>query len=231
MLIPVQPNSIAIKSLKIFFLFLLVLPLHLQAQDSLATIYFYRVGKFAGSLVGYDIRQGDQVIGRIKSNSMVAFHGKAGEYTFSAKTESESSIRLILEAGKTYYVECGIAVGVVIGKPTFRQVGTAEAKKEIAAIDATVANSIIVTSGSAPQPSDTIRALHNLFQRKRKGGTTRAIVFGTIGIFGLINASKTSTVTAPNGQVFDVSESSTGAYLGVGLSGLIMVLAMSGVIT
>ena len=34
-----------------------------------------------------------------------------------------------------------------------------------------------------------LRALNNLFQRKRKGGTTRAIVFGLLGLSSLVGTA------------------------------------------
>ncbi|MBL7855538.1 MAG: hypothetical protein JNL17_14140 [Cyclobacteriaceae bacterium] len=65
------------------------------------------------------------------------------------------------------------------------------------------------STGSAPvsyQKSDTIRALSNLYQRKRKGGTARAIVFGLLGLTAIIN-----TANAEGGG-------DGGAYIMIGFS-------------
>jgi len=120
----------------VLFLFLSI-PFQLRAQDSLATVYFYRPSKLDGSLVGFEIKQRDEVIGRAKPNSVFTYRTKPGEQIFKATTETESSFRLTVDVGKTYFVECGIAVGVAVGRPTFRLASSAEAKNEIAKIENT----------------------------------------------------------------------------------------------
>src|SRR6185295_7405705 len=96
---------------------LLSFSIQLHAQDSLATIYFYKKSKLA--IAGYDLKNGDAVIGRIKSNTVVTYRTKPGVRFFTATTESEASIRLSVEAGRTYFVECGVeGGGVAASKPT-----------------------------------------------------------------------------------------------------------------
>ena len=122
----------AIKT-QLLFLFITFLGIgQLQAQDSLATVYFYRASKFAGSFIGYDVKHEDNIIGRVKSGSIVTYRSKAGTQLFSAKTESESSIKLTLSAGEVYFIECSLAVGVLVGRPTFRQASNLQAKNDIA---------------------------------------------------------------------------------------------------
>lgn len=157
-----------------------------QAQDTLATVYFYRDGKFAGSFVGYDVWHNGAVIGRIKSNSVMVYRCSPGDQTFKAATEGETSIKLDVVAGRTYFIECSLAVGALVGRPVFRQAFAADAKKEISEIDVAMASSIPSSVDETTHPTDTARALHNLFQRKRKGGTARAVVFGGLGLISLI---------------------------------------------
>ena len=76
------------------------------------------------------------------------------------------------------------------------------------------------------QQSDTTRALQNLFQRKRKGGTTRAVVFGALGVISLISTTKSQTVNA-GGQNIDVTPDNTGAYLFAGFS---TVMCITGIV-
>ncbi len=186
----------------LIMLFLSISSLSSQAQDSLATVYFYRGGKFAGSFVGYDVKHNNQVIGRVTSNSVLKYRCTAGMQKFIATTESQNSILINVKAGETYYVECSVAIGVVVGRPSFRQVSSLQAQKEIQKIDASLASQLTLTQIETPQELDTVRALSNLFERKRKGGTARAIVFGAIGVGALIAtaAYKPSTVTINQGS-------------------------------
>ncbi len=187
---------------QLIFLLLSISSLSIQAQDSLATVYFYRGGKFAGSFIGYDLLHNGQVIGRIKSNTIIAYQCPAGQQLFSGITESESSIKVEVVAGEIYFVECGIAAGVVVGRPSFRLTSPAQAKRQIEKIDKSVAAKLPAIVAKPPLVSDTVRALTNMFQRKRKGGTTRAILFGTIGTAMLIGtvAYKPNSVTINQGS-------------------------------
>ncbi|HEV8512843.1 MAG TPA: hypothetical protein VGQ59_06185 [Cyclobacteriaceae bacterium] len=197
-----------------------------QARDSLATVYFYRGGQVAGFAISYDVKQAEKIIGRIGVNTVIRFRAKPGAQTFKATTEGESSIHLILDAGKTYFVECGLAVGALAGRPTFRQTFSEVAKKKIESIDPIMAKTIPEYLPEVIQQSDTTRALQNLFQRKRKGGTTRAVVFGTLGIISLISTTNKQTVNA-GGQNVDVSPDNTGAYL---FSGFSIVMMITGIV-
>ncbi|MFM7857422.1 MAG: hypothetical protein ACKO96_37255 [Flammeovirgaceae bacterium] len=205
----------------------------LLAQDSTATVYFFREGKFAGSFIGYDVKHQGNVIGRIKSNSVFSYQSPAGLQTFSATTESESSIKIQLLPGQTYFIECGIAIGLAVGRPVFRQTSGAEAKRKIEAINSTVASQIPAQLTETVQPNDTVRALQNMFQRKRKGGGTRAAVFGAITVVAVVGIATYTpeTVTINQGaagsQNLQVGSSSppAGSFL---LGGASAILAISG---
>jgi len=199
----INPSSPSKISLPITLLFLFsVCSTGLHAQDSLATIYFYREGKFAGSLIGYDVMHNGNTIGRIKSNSVFTYQSKGGLQTFMATTEGASSMKLELKGGNTYFIECGLEIGVMVGRPTFRQATNTEARKKIEKINSAVANAIPANIQEVVQPNDTLRALQNLFQRKRKGGTARAAVFGAITVVSLVGIAnyKPSTVTINQGS-------------------------------
>lgn len=143
-----------------------------------------------GFAVGYDVDHGPSVIGRIKVSTVFSYRCKPGLQTFEATTEGTSSITMDLKAGQLYFVECGLGVGALIGRPTFKQVTSIEAKKEIARINQVVADYLPATIVETFIKADTARALQNLFQRKRKGGTTRAVIFGGLGLVALVNAGK-----------------------------------------
>ncbi len=202
----------------------------LHAQDSLATVYFYRSGKSGRSFTEYDIKHNDKVIGQIKSGTVITYRSQPGVQIFSAITESESSIKLILAAGKVYFVECSLAVGVLVGRPSFRLASNLQAKMEINKIDSALAATIPAGIVASPQLSDTVRALRNLYQRKRHGGTARAIVFGILGgssLIGTLNY-KPSTVTVNQGssgnQTIPVGSSSPPAinYVFIGFSAIMV---------
>jgi len=230
----INSNSPSRTSVCITFLFLFsVCSTALLAQDSLAIVYFYREGKFAGSFVGYDVMHNGTTIGRIKSNSVFTYQSKGGLQTFMATTEGASSMKIELAPGNTYFIECGLGVGVMVGRPTFRQATNTEARKKIEKINSVVANAIPANIQEVVQPNDTVRALQNLFQRKRKGGTARAAVFGVIAVASLVGIAnyKQATVTINQGsagsQVIPIGSSSPPAANFL-LAGFSVIMTISG---
>jgi hypothetical protein len=124
-----------------------------------------------------------------------------------------------------YFIECGLSVGALVGRPTFRQVFGADAKREIGKIDLRLSREItmeaLTTKGEV---SDTVRALNNLFQRKRKNGVARAAIFGGVAVASLIGiiTFKPSTVTV-NQQVVEVDSAPTADYVLLGVSAVMLV--------
>lgn len=169
-----------------FLLFCLFTTSLASAQDS-ARVIFYRPSKFAGSMVSYRISHGATEVARMMPGSVAQYKTVAGLQTFIGKTEGERSITLHLKAGQTYYIECGITMGAMVGLPTFRQVYSYEARQELMKLNPALAAIIkddVVQIGE--QQKDTVRALNNLFTRKRKGGTSRALWFGMFGLASLV---------------------------------------------
>jgi hypothetical protein len=206
----------------------------LQAQDSLATVIFYRQNKMAGGLVSYKINHGDILIGKITPGSVIKFQSPPGLQTFTAKTEGESSIKIDIQPGQMYFVECGISAGAFVGHPSFRQVFAAEAKREIAKIDSRVLREIpneVFTQGVA---DDSVRAFNNLFQRKRKNGVARAAIFGAVAVVSLIGiiTYEPETVTINQGsagsQVVELDSGPPPAsFVLLGVSGVMMVTGIT----
>lgn len=218
----------------LFIITLFISACQAYGQDSLATIYFYRASKFAGSFVGYNLNHNGGVIGRVKSGSLLTYRCQPGLQVFSATTESESSIKIEVKGGEIYYIECGIAVGVIAGRPTFRQASPLQAKVDIQKLDNTVGSALPDQVLVGNQAADTIRALSNLFLRKRKGGATRAVVFGALGVVSIIGTAnyKPSTVTINQGSAGSQTiETSSGPpainYVFIGFSAIMVLTGIA----
>lgn len=153
----------------------------LYAQDSLATVHFYRANT-AGYAVSFTLYQDTVKIGKLNVGNVLTVRCNPGTVKFSAKTESERSIVLHTKPGLTYFVECKIASGAIVGVPTFRQVPIAQAKKDLTSINSYLAQLFTPGMVETIEPSDTLRALNNLFERKRKGGKTLATIFGVYSV-------------------------------------------------
>jgi hypothetical protein len=88
-----------------------------------------------GGLVSYNLYLGDSLLCRVTSKSRHQIKiKKTGSAELWAKTESKASIPIQLVNGKQYYLRCSVAMGVMVGRPSFELVNAAIGKKEIATI-------------------------------------------------------------------------------------------------
>lgn len=101
-----------------------------------ALVYFYRPKKLSGVVVGYGVKNGKgEKIGHISNGSKFTYKVKSfGKQTFTAKTESKTSIQLDIQQGKEYFVRCGLKMGVLVGRPDLEIVEHRIAYKEFDAI-------------------------------------------------------------------------------------------------
>jgi Protein of unknown function (DUF2846) len=154
-----------------------------------ATVYFYRSASLKGAAINYNIYDDTVLIGKMPPGQVLMYYAKPGERQFIAKMESQSTALMTVEAGKSYFVECGVSVGVVVGNPTMRQVTSQRGIPAIAKINPNLKINIAQLGDfemdETEFKSDTVRALSNLFERKRKGGKTRGVIFLIWGVAGL----------------------------------------------
>ncbi len=99
-----------------------------------ALIHIYRNSSF-GALVNYDLHLGDSVLTRVTINSKKTVKvRKTGYNTIWAKTESKTELPINIQLGHEYYVRCGIAMGILVGRPYLELVSNREGKTEYASI-------------------------------------------------------------------------------------------------
>lgn len=102
-----------------------------EPEPDTGLVYFYREKRFSGGAVSYNIKEGDKVLGPIKNGTYFFVHAEPGVHTYTASTEETKSRTLTVEAGKTYYIECGVDVGFFVGQPVLKIVTADEAKAVI----------------------------------------------------------------------------------------------------
>lgn len=99
-----------------------------------AVIYVYRKPG-TGSLLSYNLHLGDSLLCRVSSRFKQEIKiTKAGAQEIWAKTESKSILPIEIIKGKTYYLRCGISMGVMVGRPNLELVGQKLGEKEYATI-------------------------------------------------------------------------------------------------
>ncbi|MDR2926684.1 MAG: hypothetical protein LBV41_00540 [Cytophagaceae bacterium] len=89
----------------------------IHPEADYALLHIYRLGG-TGFLVNYDLLLNDEMIWRTGSNKKTTVKVfKEGVGTLRATTEAKREISVNIVFGKEYYIRCGIATGIMIGRP------------------------------------------------------------------------------------------------------------------
>lgn len=95
-----------------------------------AILYVYRPTGI-GPLVFYKLHLGESVICNVKAMCKEKIHiYKDGMNTLWAKTESRVEIPINIEIGRSYYVRCGVEMGLLVGRPSLKLVDNSIGKTE-----------------------------------------------------------------------------------------------------
>ena len=105
-------------------------PPEMIASDK-ALVYVYRPNSIIGGAIRYHVMVGEEPIVYMIRGGYFPYQASPGEIEFWAQTEAKASASADLAAGNTYYLQCGIAPGIGIGRPTMKLVGAQEAMQEL----------------------------------------------------------------------------------------------------
>src|SRR5688572_10997125 len=121
---------------KIFSLLIVFMStsISVYSQDSTATVHFYRTRSMKGAAITYKVYHDSTLVGQMKPGTVYVCSVKPGVNKFTAKTESKEFIFINAEAGEEYFVNCTLAIGMLVGKPKFILVKKEEGEVAIAKI-------------------------------------------------------------------------------------------------
>lgn len=80
-------------------------------------VVFFREKKFAGSMVSFKVREGEQEIGKLSSGTYFIAKVPVGAHAFTVHSEAKDVLNLEVERGQTYYVQGSISMGIMVGRP------------------------------------------------------------------------------------------------------------------
>lgn len=163
-----------------------------------ATLYLYRKSKFKGSFISYNLYVDSTLVGRMNSGTVLVFHPAPGTRNIWGKTESKQGIYVVIEEGKTYFVECDVSLGVAVGVPHLRQTKPEKAITDIIALNPALKFDPLQSASYAPTQAnpeaDTVAALSNLYHRKRKAGRVWGGILVGLSISSLIQGGAGSSL-------------------------------------
>ena len=94
-------------------------------------IYIYRPNSFVGAGINYYVKDGQEKIVRVYNGGYYPYITNEGNKTLSAKTEVTKNIELKTKNGEVYFVKAGVTMGLLVGRPSLKEVSKEEALKEI----------------------------------------------------------------------------------------------------
>ena len=98
-------------------------------------VYFFRPSSFIGGGVQIKISDAGKTIGALQSGTYFFYQTEPGTHQFGASTEAENTLTVNVEAGKTYYVEGSIGMGVLVGHGHLKEVDATVANEELPKLD------------------------------------------------------------------------------------------------
>ncbi len=94
----------------------------IDSNATYATLYVYRPNSL-GFLVGYNLYLDDSLICRVKgfSKHEIKITNKGAKMLW-ARTEARVEVPIEIEFGKSYYLQCGMTMGIIVGHPQLQLV-------------------------------------------------------------------------------------------------------------
>ena len=80
-------------------------------------VVFFRPSKFVGMAIGFKVREGETELGKLGNGNFFVIDVEPGAHEYVVHSEAKDILPLEIDAGEVYYVEGGIGMGVMVGRP------------------------------------------------------------------------------------------------------------------
>lgn len=86
-------------------------------QAGKGKIVFFRAPKLIGGAMGYKVREGETVLGILFAGKYFVAEVEPGAHEYVVHSETKDVLAIEVEAGEIYYVQGGVSMGVIAGRP------------------------------------------------------------------------------------------------------------------
>jgi hypothetical protein len=80
-------------------------------------VVFFRPSKFVGAAIGFKVREGEAELGKLGNGNYFFIDVEPGTHEYVVHSEAKDILPLEVDAGEVYYVQGGIGMGVMVGRP------------------------------------------------------------------------------------------------------------------
>jgi hypothetical protein len=103
-----------------------------------ALLYVFRPNSGYGGLISYNLHLDDSIIYRVTNNTAQVFKiYKEGNTKLWARTEARDEVELDVKHGESYYLQCGVSMGMLAGRPSLTLVSKNIGRYEYAKVSQT----------------------------------------------------------------------------------------------
>ena len=102
-----------------------------QAKEEKGLVIFYRLSNFKGKAIRFNINHSEGSLGQLLSGTFMYKYLEPGEHSFWSQAVSQDSIAINVGPGKTYYVKGEVKMGLIAGRPQFKQMSESAALSDI----------------------------------------------------------------------------------------------------
>ncbi len=85
--------------------------------ENKAQIVFFRPKKFAGSAVGFKVREGEVELGKLRNGNYFVVEVEPGKHVYTVHSEAKDLLNVEVEAGETFFAKGTISMGAFVGRP------------------------------------------------------------------------------------------------------------------
>lgn len=94
------------------------LPAGLSAPEAgKGQVVFFRPSKMMGAAIGYKVREGETELGKLRNGTYFVIQVEPGKHEYTVHSEAKDVLTLEVDAGETYFVQGGMSMGVLAGRP------------------------------------------------------------------------------------------------------------------
>ena len=106
-----------------------------EAKPDQGLVIFYRLSSFKGGAIRFNVNHATGSIGILGSGTFLYKYLDPGEHTFWSQVISKDAIKIKVEAGKTFYIQGKVKMGVYAGRPKFEKVKESKATEDLAKLE------------------------------------------------------------------------------------------------
>lgn len=105
-----------------------------EAVPDKGLVVFYRPRRMTGAAITYSVDHANGTLGILTNGGVLYKYFEPGHHTFYSQVLSGDTVIIEVEAGKAYFVQGLVKLGVAVGRPNFKRVDEATGRAAVSGL-------------------------------------------------------------------------------------------------